>query len=166
MELTVILEHGLIYSLLLSISLFLMVLVNPRLMLHGYPKEIRKSVIRQTKREKRQTITYGVVFLLTFLFYPFLLGLYYGLQYHLKFEDIMLFVWGVTMFFNLWDLIILDWLVVCTLTPKFIIIPGTAGNKGYKNYWFHFSGFLKGTVITLVLSMIITVLIKYVFMKP
>lgn len=165
MEISLILKHGLIYSLLLSVSLFLFVLVNPRLMLHAYPKEIRKSVIRKTKREKRQTVTYGMLFILTFIFYPFLLGLYYALHYHLKFENILLFVWGVTMFFNLWDLIILDWLVVCTLTPNFIIIPGTTGNKGYKNYRFHFVGFLKGILTTFILSLVMTVLIKYVFMK-
>ncbi|OQP58944.1 hypothetical protein A3860_39110 [Niastella vici] len=45
-------------------------------------------------------LTDGLVFILTFLYYPFLLGLYYASQCHLKFEDILFFVWGVTMFFK------------------------------------------------------------------
>lgn len=166
MELRLILEHGLIYSLLLSVNLALLMLVSPRLMLHNYPKEIRRAVISKTKKEQQQTITYGMVTILTFVLYPFFIGLSYATHLKLTFRDILLFVWGVTMFFNLWDLLILDWLVRCTLQPKFLEIPGTGWNKGYKNYSFHIGGFLIGTLVTLLLSVLESVLIKFVFMPP
>ena len=164
MDISLILKQGLIYSLLLSVSLFLMILVSPRLMLQDYPKEIQRLVPPKTKKEKLGTFTYGLPFLLTFIFYPLLLGLYYAIQYQLKFQDIMLFVWGLMMFFNVWDMIVIDWLVVCVITPKFLIVPGTEGNKGYKNYLFDFIAFLKGTLITFALSLIISVVIKYLLM--
>ena len=41
-------------------------------------------------------------------------------------------------FFAVWDLLILDWLIFVTIQPDFIVIPGTEGLAGYKDYWFHF----------------------------
>ena len=38
----------------------------------------------------------------------------------------------------MWDLVILDWLIFVTIQPSFIVIPGTEGMAGYKDYWFHF----------------------------
>lgn len=38
----------------------------------------------------------------------------------------------------MWDLLILDWLIFVTIQPDFIVIPGTEGLAGYKDYWFHF----------------------------
>jgi hypothetical protein len=40
-------------------------------------------------------------------------------------------------FFALWDLFILDWLIFVTILPVFVVIPGTEGLAGYKDYWFH-----------------------------
>lgn len=157
-----ILIHGTIYSLCLAVALLLMILANPRLMLQDYPKSIRQSVQPKTKREKLGTFTWGLPFILTILFYPFLLGLYYAQLYNLGFGGIMAFVWGVTMFFNLFDLLIIDWLIVCLITPKFVIIPGTEGNKGYKDYQFHFIGFLKGIIITFTMSLVISGLISVI----
>ena len=51
--------------------------------------------------------------------------------------------------FNIFDLLVLDWLIFNTLQPKMIILPGTQGMAGYKEYAFHFRGFLKGLVFCL-----------------
>ena len=44
----------------------------------------------------------------------------------------------------------LDWLLFCTLRPRAIILPGTEGMAGYRDYRFHFVGFLKGLAFCLV----------------
>jgi len=44
----------------------------------------------------------------------------------------------IAFFFAVWDLLILDWLIFVTIQPDFIVIPGTEGLAGYKDYWFHF----------------------------
>ncbi len=41
-------------------------------------------------------------------------------------------------FVNLWDVVIIDWLVFVTWTPEVFVLPGTEGSPGYDNYWFHF----------------------------
>jgi hypothetical protein len=51
---------------------------------------------------------------------------------------------GVPLLFNMVDWLILDWLIFCTFTPTFAVLPGTEGMAGYKNYAMHFKGFLKG----------------------
>jgi hypothetical protein len=41
-------------------------------------------------------------------------------------------------YFAVWDLVILDWLIFVTIQPDFVVIPGTEGLAGYRDYWFHF----------------------------
>jgi hypothetical protein len=48
--------------------------------------------------------------------------------------------------FNVFDLVVIDWLVVCLVTPKFVVIPGTEGCAGYKNYAHHARGFAVGMI--------------------
>ena len=35
-------------------------------------------------------------------------------------------------------LTIIIWLFLVAIQPSFIVIPGTEGLSGYKDYWFHF----------------------------
>jgi hypothetical protein len=44
----------------------------------------------------------------------------------------------IFLFFAVWDLLVLDWLIFVTIQPGFVVIPGTEGLAGYKDYWFHF----------------------------
>jgi len=81
---------------------------------------------------------------------------------HYGFLGIFFSVSGVLFLFNVVDWLILDWLIFCTFTPAFAVIPGTEGMAGYKNYAMHFRGFLIGTVFSaaagLVIAGIITLL--------
>jgi len=54
------------------------------------------------------------------------------------------------MVFNVFDLLVLDWLLFCTIQPRFMALPGTEGMAAYGDYGFHAVGFLKGTVFSLV----------------
>ena len=44
------------------------------------------------------------------------------------------------------DLLIVDWLIVCTIRPNVIVPSGTEHCAGWKDYGFHFKGFLHGCV--------------------
>ena len=48
-----------------------------------------------------------------------------------------------------------DWLIVVTIRPRFLILPGTEGLAGYADYGFHFRGFLIGSVITFFTSLLV-----------
>jgi hypothetical protein len=60
--------------------------------------------------------------------------------------------------FNLFDLLILDWLFFCTIQPRSMVLPGTEGMAAYRDYRFHFIGFLRGLGFTAMGSLIIAIL--------
>lgn len=60
--------------------------------------------------------------------------------------------------FNVFDLIILDWLFFVIIRPRAMVLPGTEGMAGYSDYRFHFIGFLKGMGFTLAGGLLIAVL--------
>jgi hypothetical protein len=57
--------------------------------------------------------------------------------------------------FNLFDLLVLDWLFFCTIQPRAMLLPGTEGMAGYRDYRFHFIGFLRGLGFCLVGGLVI-----------
>jgi len=65
----------------------------------------------------------------------------------------------VIFLFNLVDWLVLDWLIICTITPKFVVLPGTQGMAGYKNYAMHFRGFLIGTALSVIIGLIVAAII-------
>jgi len=60
------------------------------------------------------------------------------------------------MVWNTVDLLVMDWLIICKITPKWVVIQGTEGCKGYHDYLYHFKGFLIGCIYTLVMSLVIS----------
>ncbi len=156
--LSTILLYGVPASLLLSAIIFAMGRVNPRLMPRSYPKDVQATVPPQTPVEKRQTLYWALPFWLCMLGFPLLAALSAKAAYGNAVE-IFFSAAGVIFFFNLVDWLILDWLIVCTITPKFMVLPGTEGMAGYKNYGMHFRGFLIGTVLACMIGLLITIIL-------
>lgn len=163
MDWKAVLIHGSVLSLFESIILLLIGLKNPRIMLQDYPKSIQEIVPPKSPKEKKLTFIYGIPFLLMMIVYPLIVTIIANKNSSMTFIQLVGLSWAILSFFNLYDLIIVDWLVVCTLRPKFAVIPGTENNAGYRDYLFHFFAFLKGIVITLLLSVMISFLAKFVF---
>jgi len=151
-----ILLNGLVYSGLLTIALGVISFGNPRVMLQKYPPEIQAAVAPKSRTEEKQTYWYALPFLIVTLFYPPAVIWHRYHVHPLPFLHTFGYIWALMFIFNLYDLLILDWLIFCTITPKFIVINGSEGNSGYKNYRFHFIGFLKGSAITFVLSVVLS----------
>ena len=156
-----ILLDGAIYSLIFSLFIIISLWRIPRIWLQDFPEDIQEKIPPKTEHEKRMSLILGIPFLLLLFVGPFLSGLTLKLNaaQDVPFLSLFVHVFLIAMFFNVVDWLILDWLMVCTLTPKFLVYPGTEGAKGYKDYKFHFIGFLKGSVISIVTSLIITLLL-------
>ncbi|MFL5592964.1 MAG: nitroreductase [Ktedonobacteraceae bacterium] len=152
--------YGAIASLLLSTVLLIMGLVNPRLMLQDYPKDIQAAVPPKTDQEKRQTLYWSLPFWVILLGFPVAAALS-AKATHQGFLEIFLSAFGVILLSNLVDWLILDWLIICTITPKFVVLPGTEGMAGYKNYAMHFRGFLIGTALSVVVGLIIAGIVVF-----
>ena len=139
-------------GLLLSVALCAVILgtlrANPRLLLRSYPPDIRRAAGEQSGAERKQARIIGVVFLILLLGVPavftWLLERSHG---DIGFAAAFLNVFGILSVFNAADLLVIDWLLFCAVTPGFLVIKGTEGMAGYRDYLFHLKGFVIGTVL-------------------
>lgn len=146
--------HILLYNLLTLSFLFMLIRINPRLMMQDYPEEITAGLPPRTRKEKKKAILLGLPFLLTLVGYPLGLGIYLKFSLTWPFLKLWAALFILMMSFNLVDLLIADWLIFCLITPRFIQLPGTEGHPGYKNYGYHFIAFLKGCMFSVLGSLL------------
>jgi hypothetical protein len=152
-----ILFDGAILSVAASLILIASLWFNPRLFLQDYPAEIQEKVSPKTDKEKRQSLFVGIPYLLILIAVPFLstLAMKRGSAGEVPFLHLFLNAFGVTFTFNLVDLLLLDWLMFCTITPDFVVIPGTENMAAYKDYAYHFRASIKGTILSAVAALVI-----------
>lgn len=159
-NITGILRDGMILIGLVLVVMILAQRINPRLFIQDYPEDIQAAVPPKTPAEERQTLWLGIPMLLIMILVPFLSTLSLK-QAGAAFGALFANAFGVVFFFNLFDLLVLDWLVFCWITPQYIVIPGTEGMAGYKDYGFHFRGFLKGMLLSVILGLVIAGVVNY-----
>jgi len=148
-------SHSGLYVALATIFLLFLVIQNPRLMLQDYPPAIKEIVPPKTEQEKRLSTWLGLPFILVLFVFPiYATFVFQDLTGGQGFLPLWLYAFGIAFAFNLWDLLALDWLVFCTITPKRFVIPGSEGHPAYKDYSFHFRGFLIGTVFSAIMGLV------------
>lgn len=158
-SLTVI-QTSLIFGLLLSIEmvvLFILVAwINPEAWLKDYPPDIQEIHGRMSPEAERIRRMAGLpVFLI--LGITLVAGLVVlsqqlgGLSFWQAFGSLFLML----AVFNLVDLLVLDWLIFNTIQPKRIVLSGTEGAAGYKDYAFHVRQGLKGLAGSLVAALLL-----------
>lgn len=155
-----IVQDGALLSLVASTYLLLLLRLNPRIFLRHYPKEIREGVPPKSEKERRISIWLGL--LIGVPFTSALLWRTATLGRH-SFWELFTYVFGVLFIFNLVDLLILDWLIVCWLKPRWVILPGTEHIVISKPYLHHFKGFLMGTVGLVIVGLAIAALLSIQF---
>jgi hypothetical protein len=147
-----ILLDGLIFSAVGSIYLVLLLVYNPRLLMSegDYPDDVLAAAPPRTKEETRLAAILSTPWFLWSLGFP----LYSTVGYLQQAGADVSFGWAfahaflILLSFWLVDLVVLDWLMFCTITPKFLVIPGTEGFPGYKDFSMHLRGhFGKGLII-------------------
>ncbi len=103
---------------------------NPRLSLTDYPQDIQKVVFPKSIHEKSKRF---ILILHITLFFSVLLSFLHIYYINMKNYYILMptyILFGILMIFNLVDLLIIDWLIFCWITPKFIVIPSTGRDEG------------------------------------
>lgn len=136
---------GLELSLALTTLMLVSFALAPDMYVGDYPPDIRAKFGKMSARSARMRPYVAVMFFAVAMGIP-LAGLY---QVRadigtLTFSSALVFSLVALLTFNVYDLLILDWLVVCTLRPRWFVLPGTEGMAGYRDYRFHFVGFLIG----------------------
>jgi hypothetical protein len=139
--------HGAVWSVLFVLGLILLSKYYPHTLVHNYPKELQKLAKVPIKGTKKG------VFLLSSIIWIFILGYYFFAvllvfkNNNTQYIDVLIFSFVFFMMWNIFDLLVVDWIIFCTIQPPFMILEGTKGHPEYKNYKFHFIGFLKGIII-------------------
>jgi hypothetical protein len=150
-----ILLHGAILSGIGSLLLMSAVYFNPRFARKDLPRDIQDATSPLTRKEKLQALAFGIPFLALGLAVPFVSALTLPSTSNgdVSFLTLSIHIFGVILVFNLVDLFVLDWLIYCTITPRFVVIPGTEGFAGYKDFGHQFRAHIRGTILQAALSL-------------
>ena len=160
--------HGTLAAVILVLYLLpIMIKISPRIWgFSDYPKSITDHVSPQTKREKQIGGIIFFPFIFLFLVFPIISTLMLEAEYGgtIPLLDAFLNFFGILMFLNFADLLILDSLIIGTITPDFVIIPGTEHmrDKEYKDFrLYHAKGHVWGTIAMAIISFVIALIIAY-----
>jgi hypothetical protein len=143
-------RQGLFFGLVSTAYLFLIMRLFPARVwgYEDYSDAIKRKVLAQTKKEKTLAAIISLpwfVFILAFpVFSTFALKakLGGGISIWTAFLNLLV----LFVFATIGDLVILDWLIVSRLTPKFVIIPGTV-KKDYEDFTHHYLGHAKAAAV-------------------
>jgi len=148
---------GTVFGMVFGIAMLIIGRVNAEMILNDYPPDIRAKYGAMSERTHKQANLASLP-LLAILGLVVALGLGQLRSLYGELTFLNTFIVSVVIFqmWNLLDLVLLDWFLLMTLKPRFMILPGTEGMPGYNDYAFHFRKFLSGIVFTLILSLIVT----------
>jgi hypothetical protein len=155
-----IVRDGALLSVVASTYLLVLLRFTPRIFVRHYPKEIREMVPPKSEKERRLSILLGL--LIGAPLASALLWRTATLGSH-SFRELFAYAFGVLFIFNLVDLLILDWLIVCWFKPRWVIIPGTEHIVIRNPYLHHFKGFLIGTLGLVFVGLAIAALLRFLF---
>jgi hypothetical protein len=150
---------GTVFGVVFSLAMLIIGRVNAEMILNDYPPDVRERFGAMSDRTRKQA-NLAAIPLLTALGLVLVLGLgqLRSMVGELSFVNTFIITTVILQTWNLLDLVLLDWFLLMTLKPKFMILPGTEGMAGYSDYMFHFRKFLNGILFTLILSLVVTVI--------
>jgi len=164
MVLTHVATHGLLFAFVVNAYLLVMMLTtSPRVWGYtDYSDEIKTKVPPQTEKEKRLALIVGLPWMIfTFgfpIFSTYVLKSKLGGE--IPFWTAFLNVFVLVFLATLGDLVVLDWLIVNKITPKFVIIPGT-DEADYEDFSHHYKAHARAVGPLLVVCIIFAGVVWY-----
>lgn len=164
-ELGIAVSRGLIDGVALSAALGLVIVVslyvNARLWLHDYPQPMQERVPPLTPGERQVRIVLSLVF-----FGVLVGGLALGVNAleralggNVSFLAAFIYSLLVLNLFNLFDAVVIDYLLLARMKPGFAILPGTADLVGlFDDRRMHLVNYAKGIIFCLVGSLVVALL--------
>jgi hypothetical protein len=158
------LEHSLRYGGILSLILSGIVLVTliffPRIWVSRAPADIQRALGGLSIPEMRLARVFQVISLVSVvgtLGYA-VAQLFAMSNGAASFLEIAASLFLIMQVWNVVDLLLIDWLLIVKLRPAWMMFPGIEQLPGFGDYGFHFRGFLKGIVLSLVIGIVIAAL--------
>jgi len=117
----------------------------------NYPPGVRTKYGRMSDRGRRLRPFVAAAVFIAMLGVP-LVGLLVHASRNTDPGFVPAFVFGflALLTFNVYDLLVFDFLVFSTWQPSWIVLPGTERMAEYRDYGFHVTGFFKGVAFSMV----------------
>ena len=132
------LTYGSIAVLLSGAMLLVDLFLTPDALIDDYPEDIRQAAPSPTAGQKRAGLISGIVFVI--ILFSSITGVVWawGAQHpQVSYLELALMTFVLSVMFALFDLIIIDWLIIFTWRPKALVYPGTEDCAGWRDYGFH-----------------------------
>lgn len=155
------LTAGVVY-LLFTVLVLSSLAYNPRLWLRSAPPAIRDAVAPLTVREKR----------IRLVLLPALVAVTVGIPVWsvlsvetalggITFESAFVHLWVVFVAFNLYDLVVLDWLVTVRWQPRFVYTPEIEPHLHHNTARYHLALHAKSTVALTAIAAVLAALVAW-----
>jgi hypothetical protein len=110
----------------------------------GLPDEVTADVTPFTDAEKRRNQLLNLMYLLWAFGFPLYSTFQFEAKTNLETGFLSLFLHACLVYFSFWlvDLILIDGIILCWSTPSWVVVPGTEGFPGYKDFGRHVHGHL------------------------
>ena len=150
--------HSLFYAAIFNGYIFvIMTTTSPRIWgYNDYPDVIKNKVPPRTKREKVTAMILGFPWLIFVFIFPIFSTCILKCKLDVSFTFLKAFLnlYSMFVFASVVDLVILDWLIISKITPKFVIIPGSE-EEDYKDFSHHYKSHVKAMIVLIPICFII-----------
>lgn len=147
-----------------NLYLFLMMITtSPRVWGYSdYPDAVKEKVPPPTRKEKLTAVLLGLPWAIFLLVYPFFASLRLRAALGGDFTYVVALVHFFAMYqlASLVDLVVLDWLIISKITPRFAIIPGS-DKQDYKDFSHHYRGHARAALIMTGLALVFAAAVTY-----
>ena len=126
---------GLIWSGLWMAFLYVIMKCFPWEMLHDYPEDVRRAstLPEPTRKQKRNAKIFGGIGSIIIFGALIVFGLFRFRTERPGFMTLFWFLFIIAMSWNVVDLLVMDWLLVCTVRPAWLIM--TVALKNTEEKW-------------------------------
>lgn len=154
LQLDLALRDGLLFCLLMGILILASLVVNPRIWLNDYPESVRKVAPPLNAQEKRQRTAFTIPFLLAAVLIPILSTRAYiaASGEEVSFINAYAHTFAILFLFNLFDALVIDYLFLTVMRPRFAIIPEAWDNRDTFALSSQVRDFFKGIVLMTIFS--------------
>lgn len=129
---------GSVATLACAVVLIAVLFLAPYAFLNDYPADIGERAPEPTPTQRRSGTVGGIVFVLALITGITGVVWAWGASHPTaRFFELALMALVVIALFVVFDIVLVDWLIICTWRPRRLVYPGTEGCAGWRDYGFH-----------------------------
>lgn len=152
--------HALVFSVVALTIVISIMRIDNRIFVPtaSLPEEVRARIVPFTQSEIRRNKMLNLIWRLWALGFPLFATFRFEAVSQPRPGFLPLFFHAFLVFISFWlvDLILIDGIILCWITPDWVVVPGTEGYSGYKDYGYHLRGHLRIGLLVVTLAGLLT----------